>query len=48
MEKEIIGKNAKIIWDDGNKILVKEGLIKGISKVFIGIKTRNKTETKLS
>ncbi len=44
MEKNIVGKNVKIIWDDGNKILIKEGLVLQLSKIFISIQTKEKEE----
>ncbi len=44
MEKDIVGKNVKIIWNDGTKIKIKEGLVLGLSMVFISIRTKEKDE----
>lgn len=44
MEKNIIGKKIKLIWEDKNKALIKVGIVRNITPEFITIKTERKLE----
>ncbi|KKM93117.1 hypothetical protein LCGC14_1211630 [marine sediment metagenome] len=44
MEKDLIGKQVKIIWDDKDRPSQKEGIVQATSNNFITIKTERKIE----
>ena len=44
MEKEIIGKEVKIVWEDKDKTQIREGKVLGFSNTFITILSKNREE----
>ncbi len=44
MDKDLIGKQIKLIWEDKEKLSIREGTVENISNKFITIKTKNKVE----
>lgn len=44
MKEEIIGKQVKVIWEDGNKTQVREGKLLNFTESFITISSQGRKE----